>query len=72
MFHKVKAVNVLPDWCFSVQFAEGVTKRYDVKPLFGKWKVFAALQGSPEPALCTSQTSSPKIQNKMIQTNIIK
>lgn len=26
MFHKVKAVNALPDYCLSVQFAEGVTK----------------------------------------------
>ena len=29
MFHKVKAVSALPDFCLSVQFAEGVTKRYD-------------------------------------------
>ena len=48
MFHKVKAVNALPDWCLSVQFAEGVTKIYDVKPLFGKWEAFAALEESPE------------------------
>ena len=48
MFHKVKAVNALPDWCLSVQFAEGVTKIYDVKPLFGKWKAFSALEESPE------------------------
>ena len=48
MFHKIKAVNALPDWCLSVQFAEGVTKIYDVKPLFGKWMAFAALQDSPE------------------------
>ena len=38
MFHKVKAVNALPDWRLSVQFAEGVTKIYDVKPLFDKWE----------------------------------
>ena len=48
MFHKIKAVNALPDWRLSVQFAEGVTKIYDVKPLFGKWKAFAALEESPE------------------------
>ena len=48
MFHKIKAVNALPDWCLSVQFAEGVTKIYDVKPLFGKWKTFAVLEKSPE------------------------
>ena len=48
MFHKVKAVNALPDYCLSVRFAEGVTKIYDVKPLFGKWEAFAALEQAPE------------------------
>ena len=48
MFHKVKAVTALPDFRLSVQFAEGVTKLYDVKPLFEKWPVFRALQESPE------------------------
>ena len=44
MFHKVKAVNALPDYRLSVQFAEGVTKIYDVKPLFSVWNSFKALQ----------------------------
>ena len=44
MFHKVKAVNALPDFRLSVQFAEGVTKIYDVKPLFQKWRAFKSLQ----------------------------
>ena len=48
MFHKVKAVNALPDYRLSVQFAEGVTKIYDVKPLFAKWKPFKALENAPE------------------------
>ncbi len=48
MFHKVKAVNALPDFLLSVQFAEGVTKLYDVKPLFDKWTVFQWLQQHPE------------------------
>ncbi len=48
MFHKVKAVHALSDYCLSVQFAEGVTKRYDVKPLFAKWAPFRALKESPE------------------------
>ena len=48
MFHKVKAVSALPDHRLSVQFAEGVTKIYDVKPLFEKWEVFNALKDSPE------------------------
>ena len=48
MFHKVKAVNALPDYRLSVQFSEGVTKIYDVKPLFKKWDAFRALSRSSE------------------------
>ena len=48
MFHKVKAVAALPDFRLSVQFAEGVTKLYDVKPLFQKWAAFQVLQTHPE------------------------
>ena len=48
MFHKVKAVSPLPDYRLCVQFAEGVTKIYDVKPLFDKWEPFKALENSPE------------------------
>jgi len=44
MFHKVKTVSALPDFQLSVQFAEGVTKIYDVKPLFKKWKNFGILK----------------------------
>ena len=43
MFHKIKNVFPLADYRLSVQFAEGVTKIYDVKPLFDKIKPFAAL-----------------------------
>ena len=48
MFHKVKAVHALPDYRLSVQFAEGVTKLYDVKPLFARWAAFRALEQTPE------------------------
>ena len=48
MFHKVKAVTALLDYRLSVQFAEGVTKIYDVKPLFNKWTAFKVLQAHPE------------------------
>lgn len=41
MFHKVKNVNALPDYKLSVQFCEGVTKIYDLKPLFEKLPVFS-------------------------------
>ena len=48
MFHKIKAVSPLPDFRLSVQFSEGVTKIYDVKPLFSKWEAFQTLRDSPE------------------------
>lgn len=44
MFHKIKNVAALPDYRLSVQFSEGVTKIYDVKQLFEKLPVFAALK----------------------------
>ena len=48
MFHKVKNVTALPDFELSVQFAEGITKIYDVKPLFDKWDIFKTLKDKPE------------------------
>ena len=48
MFHKVKNVNALPDYKLSVQFCEGVTKIYDVVPLFEKYSFFMPLKDSPE------------------------
>lgn len=48
MFHKVKNVSALPDFCLSVQFSEGVTKLYDIKPLFEKLLVFRYLKEHPE------------------------
>ena len=47
MFHKIKAVNTLSNYRLCVQFAEGVTKIYDVKPLFTKWKTFQLLENNP-------------------------
>ena len=47
MFHKIKAVGALSDYRLSVQFVEGVTKIYDVKPLFAKWEPFKALERDP-------------------------
>ena len=48
MFHKVKNVSAMPDYKLSVQFCEGVTKIYDVKPLFDQLPVFTALQNEEE------------------------
>ena len=47
MFHKVKSVAPLPEFKLSVQFSEGVTKLYDVKPLFEKIPAFRYLNDNP-------------------------
>ena len=44
MFHKVKSVKPLPNYCLSVLFENGETKTYDVTPLFTKWEVFQTLK----------------------------
>ena len=54
MFHKIKNVSPLPDFGLSVQFSEGVTKLYDVKPLFEKLPVFGDLKNHPEKFSCVS------------------
>ena len=46
MFHKIKNVAALPEYKLSVQFSEGVTKIYDVKPLFEKIPSFKELKDS--------------------------
>lgn len=43
MFHKIKNVSALPEYKLSVQFSEGVTKIYDVKPLFDRLPAFRSL-----------------------------
>lgn len=52
MFHKVKAVSALSDERLIVQFAEGITKIYDVSPLCEEWAPFRALKDSPELFAC--------------------
>lgn len=46
MFHKVKSVRPMDDFVLLVSFSEGVTKTYDVKPLFSKWLVFNELKNN--------------------------
>jgi len=48
MFHKVKSIAPLTDFRLSVQFSEGVTKLYDVKPLFERIPAFRYLQDNPQ------------------------
>lgn len=52
MFHKIMSVNALPGYRLRVQFAEGVTKIYDVKPLFSKWASFETLKDDLELFSC--------------------
>lgn len=44
MFHKIKNIVLLEDYILSVTFFEGVTKKYDVKLLFKKYKIFNKLK----------------------------
>lgn len=53
MFHKIKNISALPDYQLSVQFAEGCTKIYDVKPLFERFPMFCELM---EPHLFSDVT----------------
>lgn len=46
MFHKVKNVKALPNFILQVDFINGISKYYDVKPLFPLWKQFTALQST--------------------------
>ena len=54
MFHKIKSVSALPDSMLSVQFSEGVTKLYDMKPLFEKLPVFGKLKDDSGEFGCVS------------------
>ena len=54
MFHKIKNVFALPEYRLSVQFSEGLTKIYDVKPLFEKLPAFAVLQENADAFACVS------------------
>lgn len=44
MFHKIKNVTPLKDFKLSIQFAEGLTKIYDMKKLIENNKIFAELK----------------------------
>ena len=47
MFHKIKNVAALPEYKLSVQFSEGVTRIYDMKPLFQRIPLFCELKDDP-------------------------
>ena len=48
MIHKIKSVSALPEYKLSVKFSEGITKIYDVKPLFEEIAIFAELERHSE------------------------
>lgn len=54
MFHKVKNVSAIKDFKLCVQFCEGVTKIYNINPLFEQIPVFLFLKNHPEDFLCVS------------------
>ena len=54
MFHKIKNVSALPEYKLSVQFSEGVTKIYDVKPLFERIPLFAELKKNHAEFACVT------------------
>lgn len=47
MFHKIKNVSPLPEYKLSVQFSEGVTKIYKVKPLIEQYPAFRCFEEHP-------------------------
>ena len=54
MFHKIKNVFALPEYKLTVQFSEGVTKLYDVEPLFERIPLFSSLKNDPAEFACVS------------------
>lgn len=44
MLHIIKRIAAMPDFKLSVQFAEGVSKTYDMAPLVEKLPVFEELK----------------------------
>ena len=44
LFHKINSVAAIHPYLLVVQFAEGVTKKYNVEPLFDRWPAFRALE----------------------------
>ena len=45
-FYKVSEVESIGGFNLKVKFENGITKRYDVNPLFNKWKIFNELKNN--------------------------
>lgn len=48
MFHRIRFASPMKDRQLCVQFSEGVTKVYDIKPLYKIWPVFQKLKDNDE------------------------
>ncbi|MBQ8509855.1 MAG: DUF2442 domain-containing protein [Clostridia bacterium] len=48
MFHRVKEVKALPDFCLQVHFLNDVSKIYDVKMLIDKYPAFSVFRDVPD------------------------
>ena len=46
MFHKIKNISPMSEYRLCVQFVEGCTKIYDIKPLFVKIPIFNQLKNN--------------------------
>lgn len=47
MFYRVQEVTPKDNYTLSVLFTDGVTKDYDIKPLFARYTVFTDLRDIP-------------------------
>ena len=54
MFHKVKSVSPLQNFKLCVQFSEGLTKLYDIAPLFDRIPAFRVLRDNPSEFFCVT------------------
>ena len=52
MFHKIKTVFALPEYKLSVQFSEGITKIYDMKPLMERSPLLAEFNDTEFACVC--------------------
>ncbi len=48
MFHRIKSVTALENFILFIRFEDGTVKKYDVKPLFHKFKPFEELKNNIE------------------------
>ena len=70
MFHKVKSVLPQDNYILLVSFSEGVSKTYDVKPLFKKWKIFNDLKKEEFKLILEFQEHAGSDPNLMINMHM--